>query len=242
VNARAVRVRGRSEEVLLVVALSLLIAGGLLSAAGAADAAHAVWAVATVAGIVPACWWVIDAARHRRFGVDALAVLALVGTLVIGEFLAGAVIALMLASGRSLEARAARRAQRELHALLVRAPRIVHRYTNGELTSPPIDDVAPGDLLVVEPGEVVPVDGRIESAAAPLRAGRRGLLVARRRGAARADGRVSAVRQLEDEVPRHDGARCDLDATVGAEPAQFDLGSRRSRSNDASPSSLPGQC
>ena len=36
---------------------------------------HALWAIDTVVGIVPACWWVIDAARHRRPGVDALAVL-----------------------------------------------------------------------------------------------------------------------------------------------------------------------
>jgi heavy metal translocating P-type ATPase len=167
VNALA-RVRAHAEAALLVVALTLLAVGGCCSLAGAHDVAHALWAIDTVVGIVPACWWVLDAARQRRLGVDALAVLALVGTLVIGEYLAGAVITVMLASGRTLEARAASRAQRELHALLARAPRVVHRYAGGEITSPPIDDVVRGDLLLVQPGEVLPVDGLVESDAAVL--------------------------------------------------------------------------
>ena len=112
------RVRAHVEAVLLVVAVALLAVGGVLFLAGFDAAARGLWAVDTLVGVVPAAWWVIDAARHRRLGVDALAVLALVGTLVIGEYLAGAVITVMLASGRTLEARAAARARRELHALL----------------------------------------------------------------------------------------------------------------------------
>ena len=99
-NALASRLRAHADAILLVVALGLLGVGGVFFVAGAPDTAHALWAVDTVVGIGPAFWWVIDAARHRRLGVDALAVLALVGTLVIGEYLAGAVITVMLASGR----------------------------------------------------------------------------------------------------------------------------------------------
>jgi heavy metal translocating P-type ATPase len=160
--------RAGIEVIMLVTALVLLAAGGVLYLAGAHGAANALWALDTVVGIVPGCWWVIDAARHHRLGVDALAVLALVGTLIIGEYVAGAVITVMLASGRTLEARAAGRAQRELRALLARAPRVVHRYEAGELTAPPIDEVVRGDLLLVLPGEVVPVDGLVESEGAVL--------------------------------------------------------------------------
>ena len=139
-----------------------LACGGVLYIGGLEGAADAVWVATTVAGVVPAASWVLDAARHRRLGVDLIALLALIGTLVVGEYFAGAVIAVMLASGRTLEARAAARARRELRLLLERAPRVVHRYVDGELTSPPIDDVRPGDLLMVQPGEVVPVDGLVE--------------------------------------------------------------------------------
>jgi heavy metal translocating P-type ATPase len=160
--------RAHAEASLLVVAVVLLALGGGLYVAGFPSAAHAVWAADALVGVVPAGWWVVEAARHRRLGVDALAVLALVGTLVIGEYLAGAVITVMLGSGRTLEAHAAAQARRELHTLLARAPRVVHRYENEELTSPSVDAVIRGDLLLVRPGEVVPVDGRVESSSAIL--------------------------------------------------------------------------
>ena len=88
-----------------------------------------------------------------------IAVRALLGTLAVGEYLAGAIITVMLASGRMLEARAGARAQRDLRALVDRAPRTVHRYLEGTLTEPALSDVQPWDLLLVRPGEVLPVDG-----------------------------------------------------------------------------------
>ena len=44
----------------------------------------------------------------------------------------------------------------------------MHRYENGELTSPAIEDVRPGDLLLVKTGEIVPVDGFAAKGAAVL--------------------------------------------------------------------------
>ena len=82
--------------------------------------------------------------------------------------LAGAIITLMLASGRAIEARAAARAQRDLGALVGRAPRTVQRLDGDELRDIPADDVVPGDLLLVRPGEVLAVDGRVEGGTAVL--------------------------------------------------------------------------
>jgi len=168
VSAVARPPRSRIELTLLVAAVTLLTIGGALALVGHHTLAATVWATDTLVGVVPAGWWVIDATRHRRWGVDLLALFALVGTLVLGEHLAGAVITVMLASGRTLEARAAARARHDLHALVAHAPRVVHRRENGALTSPAIDDVVPGDLLLVQSGEVVPVDGLLESDAATL--------------------------------------------------------------------------
>jgi heavy metal translocating P-type ATPase len=153
---------------LLVSATTGLALGGVLYAAGFREGADVAWTATTVLGIVAASWWVAGAARHRRLGVDLIAVLALVGALVVREYLAGSVITVMLASGRTLEARASMRARRELRALLEHAPRVVHRYVDGQLTSPPLDEARPGDLLLVQPGEVVPVDGLLEATLAVL--------------------------------------------------------------------------
>lgn len=142
--------------------------GGALWFADAEDAAESAWAVTTAVGIVPIGVEVVVGIIRRKAGVDLIAVLAMAGALAFGEYLAGAVIALMLATGRALEDFAGTRANRELSALLERAPRIAHRYARGALESVPIEDVRPGDRLLAKQGEVVPVDGILEAASAVL--------------------------------------------------------------------------
>jgi heavy metal translocating P-type ATPase len=100
--------------------------------------------------------------------VDAIALLAVAGALAVGEPLAAAVIAVMLASGRFLESWAAGRARRDLHALLARAPRTARRYSGGTLMSVELGEVEPGDRLLIAPGEVVPVDGILAGGPAVL--------------------------------------------------------------------------
>ncbi len=157
-----------AETALFLAAVALLVAGGGLAVAGHEGGADAVWAAATLLGIGPGVFWLVQAARQGRLGVDVVAVLAQVGALAVGEYLAGAIITVMLASGRMLEARAGSRAERDLRALVGRAPRSVHRYRDGDLAETSIDDVQPGDLLLVRPGEVLAVDGLVESGVAVL--------------------------------------------------------------------------
>ena len=159
---------GPLARAVLTISLALLVGGGLLGLAGARGAGQVMWVVATLIGLGSAVWWVWSSARKRRLGVDVIAVLALIGTLAVGEYLAGAVVTVMLATGRVLEARAAARARSELSLLRDRAPRLVHRVQGAILTSPSIEDVSPGDLLLVRPGEIVPVDGRVERDVAVL--------------------------------------------------------------------------
>jgi heavy metal translocating P-type ATPase len=87
---------------------------------------------------------------------------------VVGEFVAGALIAVMLATGRALDAAAERRASHDLRALLERAPRTARRRVGTEVSEVPLEDVLVGDLLIVGPGEVVPVDGVVEGSLAVL--------------------------------------------------------------------------
>ena len=97
--------------------------------------------------------------------MDLIALLASVGALAVGEYLAAAVISVMMASGRALEAWAAGRANRDLRRLLERAPTTAHRYEREELRTVAADSVAPGDRLMVQSGELVPTDGLLLTSA-----------------------------------------------------------------------------
>jgi len=153
---------------LLAVTVSGLVAGGVLYLASARGAANEAWIAAGVCGAAYALWAMADSLHRGRLGVDVIALLALAGALAVGEYLAAAVISVMLASGRALEAWAGRRARRDLHALLDRAPRTARRYTRGTLETLPLEAIDPGDRLLVAPGEVVPVDGTVTRAPAVL--------------------------------------------------------------------------
>jgi cation transport ATPase len=153
--------RPRSATVQLAVAVGGLAAGGGCRLVGSGGLANVLWAITAAGALLPATISMARDLLRRRAGVEIVAVLALLGSLVVGEYLAGAVIALMLATGRELEARAWARARRELTALLDRAPTVVHCGDGDTLTTPAIEDVRCGDVLVVAPGEVVPVDGQL---------------------------------------------------------------------------------
>ena len=106
--------------------------------------------------------------RKGIVGIDILAIVAIVSTVLVGEFFASLIIVLMVSGGKALEDFAQGRARRELDALLAREPQVAHRTTAG---SDHIEDIAAaevqvGDTILVRSGEVVPVDGRLLSASA----------------------------------------------------------------------------
>jgi heavy metal translocating P-type ATPase len=162
------RRRPQLEQTLLGTTLGLLTGGVGAWLAGSRGGADAAWAAATLVAVIPAIGWVLTALRRRILGADLIAVLALLGTLAIGEYLAGALIAVMLATGRTLDAAAQRRANRDLRALLERAPRTARRRSGTVVTEVPVDDVVIGDLVLVGSGEVLPVDGRVTAGPAVL--------------------------------------------------------------------------
>ncbi len=113
-----------------------------------------------------AAWQAVGMVRqmiHGRFGLDVLAVTAIVATVLVGEYVAALIVVLMLTGGEALEDYADRRARHELDALLARSPRVAHRLDRGVVVDIPVDEVAVGDTLLVRPAEVVPVDGRLAS-------------------------------------------------------------------------------
>ncbi len=165
----------------VAAAVLVLVLTAVLLAAGQPSAAR--WLASIFAMAVAAyksVGMVRDIARGR-WGVDLLAVIAIVSTAAVGEYLASLIIVLMLTGGAALEDFAAGRARRELSSLLARAPQTAHREQREQPGQPegpqfpatpgPVEDIPVGtvqvnDVLLVRPSEVVPVDGVLLSPAA----------------------------------------------------------------------------
>src|SRR6266700_1955934 len=141
---------------LLVVSLVLWLAG---------RGAIANWMLLAVVllGGFPLVWETFQQLLHKEFSVDVIAVLAITGSLLLGEYLAGAFVVLMLSGGEALEAHALRRARSSLSALAERAPRSAHIGRGDELISIPAEQIDVGMEIVIKPGELIPVDGVVTS-------------------------------------------------------------------------------
>lgn len=98
---------------------------------------------------------------HGKWGVDVLAIAAIAATNAVGEYWAALVIVLMLTGGEALEDYAGKRAQRELTALMDRAPKLARLKNGSDTKEVPIEEVTINDVVLVLPGEVIPVDGVI---------------------------------------------------------------------------------
>ncbi|MGE0450630.1 MAG: heavy metal translocating P-type ATPase [Vicinamibacterales bacterium] len=119
--------------------------------------------VVLVGGGVPLVFSLALKLLRRQFGADALAGIAIVSAVLLGEYLAGALVVLMLSGGEALETFALGRASSVLHELARRMPLVAHRRDDNRLAEIPLSDVRVGDVLVVYPHEICPVDGVVTS-------------------------------------------------------------------------------
>jgi heavy metal translocating P-type ATPase len=145
-----------------------LAAGGVLYLFDAKTLSRLAFVSSVTVVLIPTVISTIRRLIRGEIGVDLIAVLAMAGALALGEYLAGAIIAVMLTGGNALERFAVSRARRELSALIKRAPTTAHRRAGEDITDIEVDEVAVGDLLIVKPGEVIPVDGIVSSGTAVL--------------------------------------------------------------------------
>ena len=156
------------EQPVLSTAVLLLFLSLVLWLVGRGDIAKWALLAIIVIGGIPIFLATLRQVARREFSVDFLALLAITGSLLLGEYLAGALIVLMLSGGNALEAFALHRARSSLSALAARAPRTAHLWRGQELITVPAEDVQPGMRVVIKPGEIVPVDGVVVEGAASL--------------------------------------------------------------------------
>ncbi len=155
-------------RVLLTVAVAGLGLGLVAIALGRPNLAYWLWAAGTLPVTLMLAVAMTRSLLAGRPGVDAIAFVSMTTALILREPLAGCVVALMYAGGTVLEDIAVARAERDLRALIDRAPRVAHRLHDASLDDVAIDAVAVGDHLVVRAGEVIPVDGIVLGAVAIL--------------------------------------------------------------------------
>ena len=164
--------RGRKMEVLthlnrqtFIAALALLgivahLALGFVGGVAASWAARPLHLVLAVGGSILVVELAIGLARGR-FGSDLLAGVSIVTAVVLGEYLAGTFVVLMLSGGQAVEAYAVGRASFALEALARRMPSLVHRRTDGTLEDIALEAARVGDQLTIFPHEVCPIDGTV---------------------------------------------------------------------------------
>lgn len=95
----------------------------------------------------------------REFGSDHLAGISILTSAILGEYLVAAIVILMLSGGTALEEFASRRASSVLDALARRMPQVAHHKVDSQLSDVKLSEIAIGDILVIFPHEICPVDG-----------------------------------------------------------------------------------
>ena len=117
--------------------------------------------VALIAGGVPLVVGLIWRGSHGQFGADHLAGISIVASALLGEYLAGAIVVLMLSGGNTLERFAVAQATSVLRALAKRVPTLAHRRRGLVVEDVPVADIRVGDEVSVLPHEICPVDGEV---------------------------------------------------------------------------------
>ncbi|MCA9666628.1 MAG: cadmium-translocating P-type ATPase [Myxococcales bacterium] len=167
--------RGRAvmclaSAVLLVAAVltHALAAGGLLAAIARKVLRPPLWSMACYLGaIVAGAWFVAPkawfAVRRLRPDMNLLMAIAVAGAIAIGEWFEGGAVSFLFAVALLLESWSVGRARRAIKALVGLSPQVARVRTDEGTVEMPVDDVAVGSLVVVPPGERIPLDGVVKS-------------------------------------------------------------------------------
>lgn len=153
----------RQYRIFALVAATMIVALGV-QLLGFQQITHWLLLLVSAIALIQIVRDMVDTVRGGGLGLDILALTAIVVGILLQEYWAAVVIALMLTGGEALEDYAEQRATNELNNLLERAPKQAHVFgKNGQTKDVRIEEVKIGDRLLIKPGEVIPVDGKLMS-------------------------------------------------------------------------------
>ena len=145
-------------------ALAFLMAGAVAPLAVSTDPwRNRIWFAGLLLTGVPVVWRTFRGLLRGEFAADVVAMLAIAGSMLLGQPLAGLIVVLMQTGGEALDAYAVARASSAVAALEADAPRTAHRVVQGQVHDIGATEIVPGDDLLVRPGELVPCDGTVLS-------------------------------------------------------------------------------
>ncbi len=146
----------------LIFAISGLVAGSIFHwTLNEQNFGHWIWIFTLVIGGIPIVINTIRNMFHRQFAADIVAMLAIMTAILSNEALPGVVIVIMQNGGKALEDYAYKKATRSLDALLSRSPRRANRKKDNMIEEIDVASISIGDLLIVRPGDLIPVDGHL---------------------------------------------------------------------------------
>ena len=154
----------KTKNILTIISGSLLLAAFLsyLIIPGAWGKDTFLILASLIAG-VPIAIKAFQALRMKAFSIDLLVTIAVVGAMIIGEYTEAAVVTFLFLFGDYLEGRTLQKTRASLKSLIDMAPLEAMVMRNGNRITIPADEVAVGDLVIVQPGGRIPVDGKVVS-------------------------------------------------------------------------------
>ena len=152
-----------SEPILAIIAACAIAAYFLLPLFGADAALYRNYPLfgSLILGGIPLLFELAKKLLHKEFGSDLLAGISIITAVLLHEYLVACIVILMLSGGAALEGFAQRRASSVLEALARRTPSVAHRKIETGMADIPVNDLVIGDVLIVLPHEICPVDGTV---------------------------------------------------------------------------------
>lgn len=139
----------------------LAVGGFFYQLLGMVEIGNYIWYSVLIIGGIPLIIGVFRKLLSGRFAVDLIAMLAIMTAVIMDQSLAGAIIILMQSGGEAIERFGMSRATSDLKKLMERRPKFAHLMEENGIADIPATDVRPGNIIVVKPGELFPVDGLI---------------------------------------------------------------------------------